>query len=184
MLRPAQTTPERMIKVDHAGENGAVNIYRAQKIGAGLYAFFGRADLRPRLAHFQDHEEEHRAIFARYLREASVRRCVSYHLCGLGGWMLGLVTGLMGARAIHATTYAVESVVLEHLNHQLDHLGSEDIRARDCVAKIYEDELSHHDAGQAGMGESGLQRLLVTIVKACTSSVIAFGMRGSAHPTH
>ncbi|WP_367281214.1 demethoxyubiquinone hydroxylase family protein [Sneathiella sp.] len=30
-LRPAKKTAEKMIKVDHAGENGAVNIYRAQR---------------------------------------------------------------------------------------------------------------------------------------------------------
>ncbi|MFB9375157.1 demethoxyubiquinone hydroxylase family protein [Algimonas porphyrae] len=177
MLRPARTPSEKMIKVDHAGENGAVNIYRAQRVGAAFHALFGRENLRSHLAHFQEHEEEHRAIFAQYLKEAGVRRCVSYHLCGLGGWTLGLITGLMGSRDIHATTYAVESVVLEHLRHQLDHLGTADAKARKCVAAIYEDELSHHDSGQAGMGDSRLEKLLVAIVKACTSGVIAFGMR-------
>lgn len=104
-----------MIKVDHAGENGAVNIYRAQAMVSIIF----HRNLLPQLREFLGHENQHRMIFADYLGSHHIRRCISYHACGLGGFALGFVTALIGERAIFATTYAVENVVLEHLEHQL-----------------------------------------------------------------
>lgn len=92
MKRKAATIAEKMIKVDHAGENGAVNIYRGQALSAKLRA----PRLLSQLKEFQEHEQEHRYIFCSHLDAVGVKRCASYHLCGLGGFTLGLVTGLIG----------------------------------------------------------------------------------------
>jgi len=173
-LRRAQSIPEKMIKVDHAGENGAVNIYRAQRLTSRLRA----PKLLPELTHFQEHEEEHRDIFAGYLRENNIRRCVSYHLCGIGGFVLGFVTGLIGPKAVYATTYAVENVVLTHLEHQMAFLKTADTAAHDCVEKIVIDEREHHDSAKDKLGPAHLlSKVLIAIVKACTQGVIKFGMR-------
>jgi ubiquinone biosynthesis monooxygenase Coq7 len=173
-LRRAASTAEKMIKVDHAGENGAVNIYRAQRLAASLRA----PSLRPQLLDFQKHEEEHRRIFQTHLSEIGVRRCVSFHACGLGGFTLGLVTGIIGPSAIAATTYAVEHVVLTHLQEQMEFLKSDNQRAYDCVAQIYEDERSHHDTAASQIETHGpLTRILIAIVQASTELVIRFGMR-------
>lgn len=163
-----------MIKVDHAGENGAVNIYRAQYLVSRIRA----PRLLSELRHFQDHEMEHRQIFAAFLKSHDIRPCVSYHLCGLGGWWLGFVTGLIGPKAVMATTYAVENVVLEHLEHQVEYLKTVDRRALICVEAIIEDEQAHHDHGFKGFDQNSLlSRLLVGTVKLCTEGVIRFGMR-------
>lgn len=173
-LRPAATVAEKMIKVDHAGENGAVNIYRAQRLAARLRA----PSLLAQLAQFQQHEEEHRRIFHAHLAQIGVRRCVSYSLCGAGGFALGLVTGVLGPSAIAATTFAVEHVVLRHLEHQLEYLRSAAPEARDCVTRIYDDERAHHDAAQAGLlRERRLTRVLIAVVRFCTEQVIRIGMR-------
>lgn len=79
----------RILKVDHAGEQGAVNIYRAQI----LMARWTAPSLVPELREFKSHEERHRALFWAELQRRGVRRCRSYWLCGIGGWMLGLLTG-------------------------------------------------------------------------------------------
>ena len=172
--RRAQSTAEKMIKVDHAGENGAVNIYRAQRLACRIRA----PRLLPDLMHFQDHEEEHRRIFARYLNDNGIRRCVSYHLCGIGGYGLGFVTGLIGPKAVYATTYAVENVVLTHLEHQMAYLEVEDTSAFKCVETIVIDEREHHDSAQEKLGPTHpLSKALIVIVKACTEAVIRFGMR-------
>lgn len=174
MLRPASTDAEKMIKVDHAGENGAVNIYRAQKAVSRIRApgLFGL------LAENQSHEEEHRRIFAVYLADNGIRRCISYHLCGIGGYTLGFVTGLIGPRAVAATTYAVEHVVLTHLEEQLRFLGEHDASAHDCVSRIVDDERAHHDTAESHMNKDGfLTRVLVFIVSLSTEGVIRFGMR-------
>lgn len=163
-----------MIKVDHAGENGAVNIYRAQAIGARVFA---RA-LVPDIHENQAHEEDHRRIFASQLESWGVRRCVSFHLCGIGGFALGLVSGFMGEQAIHATTFAVEHVVLEHLETQLEYLESADADAFACVAAILKDEQEHHDHAQAHLQTNNwLNRVLIFIVRLSTEGVIRFGMR-------
>jgi ubiquinone biosynthesis monooxygenase Coq7 len=173
-LRPAGTVAEKMIKVDHAGENGAVNIYRAQRLVARLRA----PSLLAQLAEFQQHEEEHRRIFQAHLSGVGVRRCVSYHLCGVGGFSLGFVTGLIGPSAIAATTFAVEHVVLHHLEEQLEYLGDAAPDARDCVRRIYDDERTHHDAAEAQLVREGwLTRVLVAVVRFCTEQVIRIGMR-------
>ncbi len=173
-LRPAGTVAEKMIKVDHAGENGAVNIYRAQTLVARIRA----PSLVEQLTEFQHHEEEHRAIFRDYLAKIGVRRCVSYHLSGLGGFSLGFVTGLIGPKAIAATTFAVEHVVLHHLEEQLEYLRSADPQARDCVLRIHDDEWAHHDTAKGQMSRDGwLTRALIAIVQLCTETVIRIGMR-------
>ena len=174
MLRPAVTVAEKMIKVDHAGENGAVNIYRAQ----AMVSRWLRPTLVAALNENRQHEEQHRAIFAHHLAASGIRRCISYHACGLGGFALGFTTALVGTKAIHATTYAVEHVVLAHLVHQMAHLRDADPQAFACVAKIHADEQAHHDNAEAGMGrQDKLTQLLITIVKLCTEAVIRFGMR-------
>ena len=174
MLRPAQTKPEKMIKVDHTGENGAVNIYRAQSIGARLFA----RDLLPEIRDNQAHEERHREIFASQLKTWGIRKCVSFHLSGIGGFVLGLFTGLLGRQAIHATTFAVEHVVLEHLEHQLSYLKDADRDAFDCIAAIVAEEQEHHDRAESNLRkDSWLNKALIVIVKGATEAVIRFGMR-------
>ena len=90
------THGDRILKVNHAGEHGAVNIYRGQR----LACFWRDAGLKRELEEFRAHEERHRAIFAAELERRGLRRCRSYGLCGLGGLMLGLVTGICGRASI------------------------------------------------------------------------------------
>ncbi len=174
MLRPADSIAEKMIKVDHAGENGAVNIYRAQILASKIRA----KALVPQLAEFQRHEEEHRKIFGTYLSKNGIRRCVSYHACGFGGFALGFVTGLVGPNAVAATTYAVEGVVPKHLEEQLAYLEQHDRGTYDCVSAIYDDELKHHDEAESHLSQGRvLTKVLIAIVKGCTELVFRFGMR-------
>lgn len=174
MRRRAKTTSEKMIKVDHAGENGAVNIYRAQIIAASFRA----PRLKSELQHNLEHEKEHRRIFNDWLAQNNIRPCVSYHLCGLGGFALGFMTGLIGPNAVHATTFAVESVVLEHLEDQIKTLKTTNQSAAICVEQIIEDEKSHRDhAANEMISSTVLARVIVNIVKFCTECVIRFGMR-------
>ena len=172
-LRPASTVAEKMIKVDHAGENGAVNIYRAQKLVARIRA----PSLLHQLSEFQRHEEEHRRIFRDHLAAIGVRRCVSYHFSGAGGFSLGFVTGLIGPSAIAATTFAVEHVVLRHLEEQLEYLRDASPEAHACVRRIFEDERAHHDTAEAQLARGWLTRSLIGVVQICTELVIRIGMR-------
>lgn len=164
----------RFIKVNHAGEHGAIHIYTGQI----LLARFTAPQLVAELQEFRAHEMRHREIFRAELERRGRPRCRSYWLCGLGGGVLGIVTGLMGAGAISATTVAVEEVVLRHLEHQLAQLGSTDPAAVAAISAIVADEQQHHDrsAAQARAG-AFWPRLLTPVVSASTEAVIWLGLR-------
>ena len=162
----------RILKVNHAGENGAVHIYAAQIFLARLTA----PDLVRDLREFRSHEERHRAIFQAELLRRGRPRCRSYALCALGGLVLGFVTALFGRRAIAATTVAVERVVLRHLQHQLTQLRASDPAAAQAIESIVADEQQHHDE-LATQDRGRWVRCLEPVVAASTETVIWLGMK-------
>jgi ubiquinone biosynthesis monooxygenase Coq7 len=165
---------DRVMKVDHAGEQGAVCIYRGQRWIASLFA----PSLVPELAETQAHEERHRAIFAAELSRRGVGRCRSYVLCAAGGTVLGIVTALFGRRAIAATTVAVERVVLRHLEEQRASLRAIDPAAVTAIDSIAREEAAHHDDALRALGQpTRLLRLLMSSVSMSTEAVIWLGMR-------
>ncbi|UNK50634.1 demethoxyubiquinone hydroxylase family protein [Lysobacter sp. S4-A87] len=117
----AKSVGDRNMKVNHAGEHRAICIYSSQI----HMARFTAPAMVGELTEVGSHELGHRAIFGAELRRGRPR-CRSYWLCGLGGYLLGLITGICGASAIAATTVAVESVVLRHLEQQLVALQGHD----------------------------------------------------------
>lgn len=172
-LNPHETLGDRIIKVNHAGEHGAVNIYRGQL----LLARFTAPDQVAVLETFLEHERRHRRIFATELARRGQPRCRSYPLCGLGGYALGIVTGLCGKHAIGATTHAVEDVVLKHLQAQLAVLCGQDGHAVAAIGQIVADETAHKEHYAAGSAGSRFWRgLLQPLVAASTETVIWLGM--------
>jgi ubiquinone biosynthesis monooxygenase Coq7 len=166
--------PGRIIKVNHAGEHGAVNIYAGQIAMARLRA----RSLVHELAEFKAHEERHRSIFANELERRGLPRCRSYWLCGVGGYVLGFLTGLMGARCIATATVAVERVVLRHLQHQLQAIGSNDPGANVAISAILNEEQQHHDQFAVHIYNAGtIHKMLGSVISAATEAVIWIGMR-------
>ena len=164
----------RILKVNHAGEHGAVCIYASQI----FVARFTAPSLVAELREFLSHEKRHRATFLSELERRGVRRCRSYWFCGAGGCSLGLLTGLSGRHAISATTVAVERVVLRHLTEQLVALKGRDTAAVTAISSIVEEERQHHDQSSAHLLPGGFwQKVLTPIVAASTESVIWLGMR-------
>jgi ubiquinone biosynthesis monooxygenase Coq7 len=171
----AVTAPlgDRVMKVDHAGEQGAVCIYRGQRWVASLFA----SPMVPELAQTQAHEERHRAIFAAELRRRGIRRCRSYVLCAVGGTVLGIITALFGRRAIAATTVAVERVVLRHLDQQRATLRVIDPAAVAAIDSIVREEAEHHDEALRALGRPTWPlRQLMLAVSLSTETVIWLGM--------
>jgi ubiquinone biosynthesis monooxygenase Coq7 len=164
---------DRILRVDHAGENGAVNIYRGQR-WICRWLWRDQVDL---LTSFQAHEERHRAVFSTALAQRGRRRCRSYHLCGLGGLLLGMSTALCGRAAIAATTFAVEQVVLRHLETQLSQLKPIDPTAHAAVLAIIEDEQEHHDHADDALTSRFWRHVLVPVVSTSTELVIWSGMK-------
>jgi ubiquinone biosynthesis monooxygenase Coq7 len=164
----------RILKVNHAGEHGAINIYTGQIIMARFTAPVMVAELEE----FRLHEQRHRSIFGAELQRRNRRRCRSYWLCGTGGFVLGIITGLCGPHAIAATTVAVERVVLRHLEQQVADLGDRDPSAVAAIQAIIQDEKLHHDQSASHVHADGLwYKVLSPIVSGATEAVIWLGMR-------
>jgi 3-demethoxyubiquinol 3-hydroxylase len=173
-LKRGESLGDRIVKVDHAGEHGAVCIYSAQ-IAVSRWR---SPRLVPELQQFLAHEQRHRRIFTEELARRGRSRCRSYHLCGLGGLILGLLTGLAGPQAIHATTAAIERVVLLHMTAQLAELAGIDGQAHAALKVIIEDEQSHHDQAEAQKSAGNLWvRLIDPVVRVSTEVVIWLGMK-------
>lgn len=172
--QPPNEYAARVLKVNHAGENGAVHIYAGQILAARITA----PSLVAELSEFKAHEEAHRATFWAELQRRHRPRCRSYMLCGLGGFVLGLITGLLGRRAIAATTVAVERVVLAHLHHQLEALRGKDEAAVRAIESIVAEEQRHHDQSATHLAAGQFwPKVLSPIVAASTEAVIWVGMR-------
>lgn len=171
---PATDPGSRIIKVNHAGEHGAIYIYSGQIFMARVTA----RGILEQLREFRSHERRHRALFAAELKRRGRSRCRSYWLCGFGGLTLGLITGLLGLGAIAATTVAVEGVVLKPLEHQLVLLQGIDPGAVSAISAIIVEERQHQDQSASHVHvESFWSRFLTPIVAASTEAVIWLGMR-------
>ena len=174
-LKPGESLGDRVMKVDHAGEHGAICIYQAQL----FFARWRAPDMVAEIDGFLAHERRHRTRFGEELRRRGARRCRSYFFCGLGGFTLGVVTGLAGRGAIAATTVAIERVVLRHMQEQLETLSATDAEAAAALRDVIEDEQSHHDVSAARLPEGGgiWRRVIDPVVAKSTEAVIWLGMR-------
>jgi len=159
-----------MIRVDHAGEYGAVQIYRGQQ------AVFGRSETKSHaariIAEMEAGEQEHLKTFDRMLAERGVRPTLMAPIWRVAGFGLGAVTALMGEQAAHACTEAVEDVIEEHYARQSAALAGVDPELKHVVDKFREDEMAHRDTAiEQGARDAPAYPLL--------SAVIKFGCRAA-----
>lgn len=173
-LHGSETLGDRIMKVNHAGEQGAIAVYLTQR----WIARWRAPEMVTELTEFLAHERRHRALFAAELKARGRPRCRSFHLCTASGVVAGLVTGLIGRRAIAATTVAIERVVLHHLTLQIAALEGEDASAAATIRAIIDDEQEHHDRSVSRLGEAALlERLIDRAIAFSTGAIIWLGMR-------
>ena len=129
----------RMIRVDHAGEYGAVRIYEGQM------AVLGRQVAGGAIAHMADQERNHLAAFETLIRERRVRPTALTPLWHLGGFALGAATAALGPRAAMACTAAVEEVIDDHYAGQIAELGEDEADLRTAMESFRADEAAHRD---------------------------------------
>ncbi len=158
---------EEMLRVDHAGEHGAVAIYRGQQ-AVLRRARRTRATAR-QLAAMEAQERAHLDAFDRLLLERGVRPTALGPVWGAAGYALGAATALLGERAAHACTEAVETVIEDHYGAQVEELaraGAEPELAA-TFAAFRADEIAHKDeAVAAGAHEAAGYPLLAGLIRA------------------
>jgi ubiquinone biosynthesis monooxygenase Coq7 len=153
------------LRVDHAGELGAVWIYRGQR--AVFDAARGTADIAGQVKEMEGHEAVHLQAFDALLNARQVRPTLMTPLWRLAGFALGAGTALLGEKAAHACTEAVETVIEGHYADQIEDLKSREPELADQLAKFRADELAHRDhAIEAGARSAPGYGLLSTVIQA------------------
>lgn len=172
-----QTTIRRILKVNHAGEWGAICIYRAQ-------LWFAR-HWYPHLVMFLeetlDHEIKHRRLFANAMMSRQTRSCRIAKLWSYGGYVLGFVTALLGEQGIWICTFAVEETVHSHMEDQLAFLAGRDEELHSLINIIKEEELHHLDHARAHITHRGLfSRGLHSFITFSTNALIFLSTWGDS----
>lgn len=141
-------TIERILRVDQAGEYGAIRIY------AGQLAVMGnRAPHAGEVQHMAEQEAAHLARFNALLAERRVRPTALQPFWHVAGFALGAATALIGPEAAMACTAAVEEEIDRHYTQQLDELGESESELAATIAQFRDDERAHRDTALAAGAE-------------------------------
>jgi len=173
--RPGAGTLEarlaEILRVDHAGELGAVHIYQGQR--AVLGAAKDKARIAAQLEEMEGHEAVHLARFDALLNEHGVRPTVMTPLWRLAGFALGAGTALMGEKAAHACTEAVESVIEKHYADQVAELAEREPELAAELSRFRDEELAHKDLAidEGAHGAPGYGLLSAAIRAGCRTAI-------------
>lgn len=162
-------TIARIVRVNHAGEFGAIRIYSAQLLVSGWFW----PDCSPALAEMLSHERNHCAIFRAAMPPRQSRPCRVMHFWSYGGWLLGFVTACLGRKGIWACTAAVEAAVHRHLDDQLYFVQNRDSELYEIILSIREEELAHLRHAEAQLPSRGaMVGMLRRIIALATNGLI------------
>jgi len=139
---------KRMVRVDQAGEYGAVRIYAGQLAVMGDRGPFGA-----KIREMEAQEIDHRAWFNKLIIERGGRPTVLQPIWHVAGFALGAATALIGPKAAMACTAAIETEIDLHYTQQLEELGEEDPELADKIARARDDEREHRDTAFANGAE-------------------------------
>ena len=162
----------RILRVDHAGEHGAVRIYEGQ------LAVLGRSPAGAVIRRMAAQEQKHLERFNRLLPERRVRPTLLGPLWHAAGFALGAATALLGERAAMACTVAVEEVIDEHYAAQAAALGDDEPALRSTIEEFRRDEIAHRDEGLAhGAEQAAGYEPLTTAIKTASRLAIWLSTR-------
>ncbi|KRB52152.1 MAG: demethoxyubiquinone hydroxylase family protein [Pseudomonadota bacterium] len=160
-----------ILRVDHAGELGAVHIYRGQR--AVLGAAKGHERIAGQLEEMEGHEAVHLARFDQLLNQHQVRPTVMTPLWRAAAFTLGAGTALLGEKAAHACTEAVENVIEQHYASQIAELEGRDPELAAELSKFRDEELAHRDhAVEEGARDAPGYPILSAVIRAGCKAAI------------
>ena len=161
---------EEFIRVDHAGERGAVKIYEGQLLA--LNTLIKNEDLKKTIEEMKVHETEHCQFFEKEIKKRKIKPTKFLPLWDLLGVGLGFGSTLLGKKAAMLCTASVEEVIDKHYLDQINQLGPEENNLKKKITKFRQDELDHKDiAYEEGASKKGFYSIMDKIIK--TSSKIA-----------
>ena len=161
---------EKFIRVDHAGERGAVKIYEGQLLA--LNTVVKNDELKKKIEEMQVHEREHCKYFENEIKKRNIKPTKFLPLWDILGVGLGFGSTIAGKKAAMLCTASVEEVIDEHYQNQINQLENDEKVLKSKIIKFRNDELNHKDiAYEKGASKDGIYSIFDKIVK--TGSKIA-----------
>ena len=165
---------EEIIRVDHAGERGAIKIYDGQLLALQLLK--SDPDLEKKVSEMKEHEKEHLKYFEEQLADRKIRPTLMLPLWDFLGTALGFGTAILGKKAAMLCTASVEEVIDKHYLDQINYLSKNEKREKELLSKVKkfrQDELEHRDiAYEEGADKNGPYGILDAIIKIGSKAAI------------
>ena len=155
---------EEFIRVDHAGERGAIKIYEGQLLA--LKTVVKNDELKNKIEEMQIHEKEHCDYFENEIKKRNIKPTKFLPLWDLLGVGLGFGSTIIGKKAAMLCTASVEEVIDEHYQNQINQLENDEKVLKSKIIKFRNDELNHKDiAYDEGATKEGFYSIMDKIIK-------------------
>ena len=173
MKKTNKSIVEEFIRVDHAGERGAVKIYEGQVLA--LNTFVKNDELKKTIEEMKEHEKEHCNYFENEIKKRNIKPTKFLPLWDLLGVGLGFGSTILGNKAAMLCTASVEEVIQDHYANQINQLESDESKLKQKIIKFREDEMHHKNiAYEKGATKKGVYSIMDKIIK--TGSKIAINI--------
>jgi ubiquinone biosynthesis monooxygenase Coq7 len=168
---------QRILRVNHAGEQGAISIYGAQiALAKARYP-----DLLLWLEETLGHEKRHRRTFLDLMPARATTPCPVASVWSVGGAILGFVTALLGRHGVIVCTAAVERTVHKHFVEQIAFLAGRDEELADSIRKVQVEEDQHLAfAEERHDPQAPVARLPSGVIAIVTEALIFIATRGDS----
>ena len=173
MKKTNKNKVKEFIRVDHAGERGAIKIYEGQLLA--LNTFIKDDDLKKKIEEMKIHEKEHCDYFESEIKKRNIEPTKFLPLWDILGVGLGFGSTILGKKVAMLCTASVEEVIEEQYSNQIKELKNDEKKLKDKIIKFRKDELHHKDiAYKEGATKKGMYSILDKIIK--TGSKIAINI--------
>ena len=170
MKKTNQKTLEEIIRVDHAGERGAIKIYEGQLLA--LKTIKQDNNLKDKIEEMKEQEKEHLEYFEKEIQKRKIKPTYLLPLWDVMGVALGFGTALLGKKAAMLCTASVEEVIEDHYQNQLKKLGNDEMDLKTKIEKFKKEEMNHKNiAYEFGATNKGLYSIMDKVIR--TGSRIA-----------
>ena len=170
MKKTNQKTLEEIIRVDHAGERGAIKIYEGQLLA--LKTIKQDNNLKDKIEEMKEQEKEHLEYFEKEIQKRKIKPTYFLPLWDVMGVALGFGTAILGKKAAMLCTASVEEVIEDHYQNQLKKLGNDEMDLKAKIEKFKEEEVNHKNiAYESGATNKGLYSIMDKVIR--TGSRIA-----------
>ena len=132
---------EQIIRVDHAGEHGAIKIYEGQLLA--LNTLVKDKKLEKMIKEMKEHEKEHCEYFENEIKKRRIKKTIFLPLWDLLGVSLGFGSVILGKKAAMLCTASVEEVIDGHYQSQLNELKKDEEKLKKKITKFRKDEINH-----------------------------------------